>query len=542
MIGLFWELWVDQPSAEKYLPALLSNLPSRICDVATEWIERTPDHPALVESGGTWTYGELSLAIDEARQWLAEGGVRAGDRVIIVCENCRALVAVLFGLGRLDAWPVMVNARISQREIDEIGEHSGARRLIYTVAVSPQARAHSERHGARVVELPWLGRIGINRLNEHAAPEPVSADPAQNVAALVYTSGSTGHPKGVMLTHRNLLFVAAVVGGVRAFTAADRVYGVLPISHIVGLAIVLLSTLLTGGALYLAPRFDPAAVLAGLERDGLTAVFGAPAMFGLLAQYARLRSIDVATCPALRLVHSTGAPLDAATKAAAERLFGMALHQGYGITECAPTIAQTRIGAPRADTSVGPVIPGIEVKLIGADGAEVGCGEVGELRVRGPGVMKGYYKAPGETAAAIDPEGWFNTGDLARFEDDNLFIVGRTKELILRSGFNVVPGEVEGVLNGHPAVEQSAVIGHPVIGDEEIIAFVKAAAGSAITAAALADYAAARLAPYKRPTKIILVAALPMSPTGKVLKDQLAASLVGTPAGPNPLRTTRNGA
>jgi long-chain acyl-CoA synthetase len=243
----------------------------------------------------------------------------------------------------------------------------------------------------------------------------------------------------------------------------------------------------------------------------------------LLLEYTKLKGIQSLKFPALRIIASASAPLHLPLKNDIERLFGLPLHNGYGVTECSPTIAQTRVEAPRADTSIGPVFPGVEVKLVGSGG--IPDGEVGELWVRGPNVMKGYYRAPEETAAAIDAEGWFNTRDLARFEDGNLFIVGRTKELIVRFGLNVYPAEVEGVLNAHPAVVRSAVIGRPVEGsqgDEEVIAFVQSLPGAPLTDAELAEHAARHLAPYKRPSQFLLVPCMPMTPTGKVIKDELA--------------------
>jgi acyl-CoA synthetase (AMP-forming)/AMP-acid ligase II len=293
-------------------------------------------------------------------------------------------------------------------------------------------------------------------------------------------------------------------------------------SHAVGLSVVLLGSLLSGATLYLAPRFDPMRARGVLEQDQLTVVLGTPAMFALLLQYAKLRGVQSLVFPKLRIISSSGAPLHAAIKSGIESLFGMVLHNGYGVTECSPTIAQTRIEAPRSDVSVGPIFPGVEVKLVGRDGKPVADGDVGELRVGGPSVMKGYYRAPDETAAAIDAEGWFNTRDLARLQDGNLFIVGRTKELIVRFGFNVYPAEVEAVLNAHPAVAQSAVIGRSVEGNEEVIAFVQLIPGSSVTSAELAEYAARQLAPYKRPSQVLIVSAMPVTPTGKVIKDELA--------------------
>jgi len=295
--------------------------------------------------------------------------------------------------------------------------------------------------------------------------------------------------------------VAAVSARIRSLSPDDRFYGILPMFHAVGLSVVLLGTLLSGATLYLSPRFDPITARLALESERLTVVLGAPAMFALWLQYAKLRGIESLRFPALRIIASASAPLHPALKSSVENLFGLPLHNGYGVTECSPTIAQTRVEALRTDTSVGPVLPGVEVKLIGLEGKPVNAGEVGELWVRGPNLMKGYYRAPEETAAAIDAEGWFNTRDLVRLEDGNLFIVGRTKELIVRFGFNIYPAEVEAVLNAHPAVARSAVIGRVgegIEGNEEIFAFVQLLPGSLLTATELAEHAARHLAPYKR--------------------------------------------
>ncbi|MGA8067416.1 MAG: AMP-binding protein [Terriglobales bacterium] len=504
---------------------LTPELPQRICDVIKPWCERMPGHPALVEAAGAWSYEQLASAITDAERWLIDSGVRPGDRVMIVCENCRAFVALLLALAGLDAWPVLVNARLSAREVDEIREHCGARRVIYTTAVSPQAREHAKRHGAIVQEAAGLGPIAIGPLHDSVQPEALDRDAAQRVAALIYTSGTTGLPKGVMLTHRNLLFVAAASAKIRSLTPEDRLYGVLPMSHAVGLSVVLLGSLLSGATLYLASRFDPVGALATLEKAELTVVLGAPSVFSLLADYAKLKGLNSLRFPRLRIISTSGAPLQPALKAQVESLFGMPLHNGYGVTECSPNISQAVVGEHRTDTSVGRILPGVEVQLVGPDQKPVGEGEVGELWVRGPNVMKGYYHAPEETAAAINPEGWFNTRDLARLENGYLFIVGRTKELIVRFGMNVYPAEVEAVLNAHPAVLRSAVIGRTVEGTqggEEVVAFVELKTASAASEADLAQYSAQHLAPYKRPSQILIVPTMPLTPTGKVVKGELA--------------------
>jgi acyl-CoA synthetase (AMP-forming)/AMP-acid ligase II len=205
-----------------------------------------------------------------------------------------------------------------------------------------------------------------------------------------------------------------------------------------------------------------------------------------------------------------------------ERAFGQPLHNGYGLTETSPSVASTRIDAPRADLSIGPPVPGIEVRIVDGAGRGLPPGGVGELHVRGPNIMLGYYRAPELTAEVVSPDGWFNTGDLARADGEgNLFIAGRAKELIIRSGFNVYPVEVEGVLTQHPDVRQCAVVGRTVPGNEEVVAYVELREGTVTTPAGLAAFAAERLAPYKQPAEIVVLPALPASATGKVLKSVL---------------------
>ena len=216
-----------------------------------------------------------------------------------------------------------------------------------------------------------------------------------------------------------------------------------------------------------------------------------------------------------------GAPLDLGLKARVEAEFRQPLLNNYGITECSPGLSAVRAQGPRNDSSVGKFLPGIEYRLVDFQGTPVPHGEVGEVHVRGPNVMLGYYRAPELTAKAIDRDGWFNTGDLARLDGDHLFIVGRAKELIIRSGFNVYPAEVEAVLNSHEMVVQSAVIGRAVPGNEEVVAFVKVLPGAAITAKELMEYAGRHLTSYKRPCEIVLLESLPAASTGKVLKHRL---------------------
>ena len=504
------------------IQALLSGLPQRLSDIPRHWADRTPEAVALSEDGRQYSFRELNEAVEQAAALLVRHGVRPGDRLMIVAENCVAQLVLIFVAARIDAWAVNVNARLSASEVDAIRTHCQARLTVYTSAVSVEAGDHAARHGAFSMNLPGMGDIAIGPVNDSCEPEPVDADGAKQVAALLYTTGTTGRPKGVMLTHRNLLFVAAVSSQVRGLVNADRAYGVLPITHVFGLASVAMGTLYAGASLYLAARFSPAALIAAVRDDSLTIFQGVPAM------YARLLEHDCAgwdpSTSSLRFIYAGGSPLDATLKENVERLFKRTLHNGYGMTESSPTISQTRIDAPRRDTSVGSVIPGIDSRIVDAAGLDVAEGEPGELWVRGPNVMKGYYREPELTAGAIDADGWLNTGDIARRDPDGaLFIVGRTKDLIIRSGFNVYPIEVESALNSHPAVVQSAVVGRPLHdGNEEVVAFVELDPTAPGTGPEdLKAYLEPLLAAYKRPAHIVVMDAMPAAATGKILKGQL---------------------
>jgi long-chain acyl-CoA synthetase len=504
--------------------SILEGLPNRIHEVMDPHVAVTPDRVALVDDGAALTYRELDRAVSGTADALRTLGIRPGDRVMIVSENCIALACLLFAVFRLNAWAIVANPRLSPRELDQIRDHSGARRAFFTTDVSQEAAAHASRYGGRVQDVGPLFGIGVSPLNENTSPEPVEADGAKQVAVLIYTSGTTGTPKGVMLTHRNLLFSAKTTAALRSMTPADVQYCVLPISHIVGISLLTM-TLMTGAAVRLVAKYDPAALAGAMAEEGITILNGVPATFQRLLEYRRLAGISKLNRGSLRLISVAGAPLDLDLKSRVEQELGLPLLNGYGITECSPGISGVRPEAPRTDQAVGTLLPGLEARITTRAGAVAANGEVGELHVRGPNVMRGYYRAPDLTAKAIDAEGWFNTGDLARFEGDCLYIVGRTKEMIIRSGFNVYPAEIEAVLSTHDAVVQCAVVGRPVEGNEEVVAFVQLLKGSSATPQDLMAHVAPQLTSYKRPSEIIVLDALPATSTGKILKHKLAESL-----------------
>jgi long-chain acyl-CoA synthetase len=501
---------------------LIEGLPSRVHAVYAGFAQETPDHPAFVEAGRSWSYSQFSHAVEAAARDLRELQVRPGDRVMVASENSVALGAILFAIGKLDAWAIAVNPRLSAREIEQIRSHSGTRLVIFNSALSKEASDHAFRAGAIMRSIGPFGGLGVGPLNAATQAEPVEADAARQVAALMYTSGTTGAPKGVMLSHRNLLIAAKTSGVLRNTNPADRIYGVLPMSHIVGYSILLIATLMHGATLHVVAKADPAALAEAIAKEGITTLYGVPATYQRLLEYKAVKGISRLDRGGLRMMCVAGAPLDLTLKRRMEDEFGIPLLNGYGITECSPGLAGVRENRPAEDETVGPLLPGVEHRIVGRDGNRIADGAVGELHVRGPNVMLGYYRAPDQTAAAVDRDGWFNTGDLARMNGEgDLYIEGRTKELIIRSGFNVYPAEVEAVLNAHELVVQSAVVGRTVEGNEEVVAFVQLLPGAAIGADELRSYSAGLLTSYKRPSEILFLDALPAASTGKILKHKL---------------------
>ncbi len=491
-------------------------------DILARWARARGAEAALVSEGQGHSWRELEQQREAWSARLASLGVRAGDRVMVVGENGPAMVMLVFAIASLHAWVVNVNARLSAREIDAIRAHSTARLTIFLTEGSPEAAAHADRFAATAHAGGAWGAMALSPVAE-SKPEAITGDPAHDVAALLYTTGTTGEPKAVMLTHASLLYIARNSGELRRIVPDDRVYGLLPVSHVYGLASVTLGTLLAGGSIHLQPRFSAAAAARFIRGERLTVCQGVPAMYAKLIDHLKERGEHSFEAPALRFLYAGGSPLVPALKREVERFFGLRLHNGYGLTEASPTVTQTRHDAPRDDCSVGPAIPGVRLRIVDLEGRDLPDGEVGELWAHGPNVMKGYYKDPAATAAAIKPGGWLATGDLARRDADGaIHIEGRLKELIIRSGFNVFPVEVEAVLNAHPAVSQSAVVGRSRDGEEEVIAFVELAPGARATSAELIEFAARSLAPYKRPSDVVIMPALPAAASGKVLKGKLA--------------------
>jgi len=500
------------------------DMSDRIHQLLQERAAQQPDAVFLYEEGGaTLHYGQMWRRVEQARDWLAALGVRPGDRVAVVGENCPEMIQALFACSLLGAWPVGLNARLSGREVDAITRHAEPALTLYTSRVSPAAAAHAQAAGAREADAAVWGP-GNQYALAASRPAAETGALADQVATLIYTSGTTGAPKGVMVPHRGLLHFARISAASRRLGPDDIGYAALPMSHIFGIATVLMATIYGGASLVLRSRYDPQDVLRALQSPGVSILQGVPTMFTRLLAAAPAQP---ARAPRLRYVYTGGAALDPTLKRQTEDYFGLPLHHGYGITEYAGSLFITDIDTPRTDCATGRAVEGVELRLGAPDAGPPRPGERGDILVRGPGVMLGYYRNPEQTAQALLPGGWLNTGDIGYIDEQGaLFIAGRSKDLIIRSGFNVYPAEVEAVINAFPGVRLSAVVGRlEADQNEEVVAFIEAHPGAQVDAEALMAHLRGQLAPYKRPARIVPIDTLPTTVSGKILKQPLRERL-----------------
>ncbi|WP_026434870.1 class I adenylate-forming enzyme family protein [Acidovorax sp. JHL-9] len=492
----------------------------RIHHLLDRWLAEAPQQPFIhLADGRSLRFADLGALTDTAEAELRTLNVRPGDRVLVVAENCPEHAALILACSRVGAWSCGVNARMAPAEIDSFVAKADARVVFFTAAASRSAAAHARRFAAVDSALPGMQHSAVR-----ADAQPEAGALRDTVAALIFTSGTTGQPKGVMLTHDALIHFARVSGASRALGPQDRSYAFVPMTHIFGLGTVLISSLLAGAQLVMRPQFDPDDLLDALAHHGVSQLQGPPALFSRLLAHLQERGIARPAAPALRYLYTGAGPLDLALKQRVEAAFGQALHHGYGLSEYAGSVHLTRLGEQRPDTSAGYAVVEAEVRVTDpATGQPLPLGERGELWIRGRGLMPGYFRDPEATAAVMREGGWYASGDLGEMHADGaLFVMGRLKEMIIRSGFNVYPAEVETALNTHPSVQRSAVVGRTVDdGNEEIVAFVELRPGAALDADAMQAHLRELLAPYKRPSHIVTLAELPTNTNGKVLKRTL---------------------
>jgi long-chain acyl-CoA synthetase len=487
------------------------NLARILTDTAAEHGDRTAFKLDDIEL----SYAALDGASTHIAGLLRARGLEPGDRVGLMLPNVPYFPVIYYGILRAGGIVVPMNVLLKRREVEFYLGDSGAKLLF---AWHDFAEA-AEGAGAEVV----LVKPGeFEQLVGSADPvTEVVERSADDTAVILYTSGTTGTPKGAELTHSNLrqnCLVASQVLG--SFSPDDVLLGALPLFHSFGQTCTMNCGVAIGACVTMLPRFDPDKALEIIERDRVTVFQGVPTMYNAMLHAERAGSVD-ASC--LRVCNSGGAAIPVELIRGFEDKFGCAILEGYGLSETSPVASFNHPDKERKPGSIGTPIEGVEMQVWDDDGNELPRGEVGEIVIRGHNVMKGYWGRPEATEEAIDGEGWFRTGDMAKMDEDGyFFIVDRKKDLIIRGGYNVYPREVEEVLYEHPAVQEAAVVGVPddALG-EEVGAAVVLKKGESVDADELKAHVKDQVAAYKYPRRIWFEDELPKGPTGKILKREI---------------------
>jgi len=490
------------------------NLASIVVDSAA----RAPQSPAVRLGETELTYAELDERSARLATLLRERGLRPGDRVGVMLPNVPEFTIGDYGVLRAGCVVVPMNVLLKRREIAFYLEDSGARLLLAWHGFSAEARSGAEDAGAAVVEVEPTAFAAT--LAEHEPSAELLDTDEEDTAVILYTSGTTGKPKGAELTHRNLFGNADVSSRTTCEIAAgDVVLGSLPLFHSFGQTVSMNASLMAGACLTLVPKFDPAEALATMQRDRVTHFYGVPTMYGALLHHPERESFDTA---ALRTCITGGAAMPVEVLRGFEEAFGAIVLEGYGLSETSPVSSSNHPDRERKPGSIGTPLEGVEMQVVDEDDEPVAQGEVGEIVIRGQNVMKGYWQRPEATAEAMRG-GWFHSGDMAKVDEDGyFFIVDRKKDLIIRGGYNVFPREVEEVLYEHPKIREAAVVGIPNdhLG-EEIGAAVVLHDGEEVDPEEVGSYVRERLAAYKYPRLVWFVEELPKGPTGKILKREI---------------------
>ena len=474
-----------------------------------------PQRTALCVGNRRVSYGELGAASTRVARLLREDGIQAGDRVALLLPNVPEFAAAYYGVLHAGGVVVPLDPYLTRTEIAAILQDARAERLIVWRSLVRSAPARARRS---ILVLAPGSCFDISTA-DGVPDEPVAVQPG-DPAAILYTSGTTGQTKGVVLSHANLQGNAAATAERLGYRPDAVVLAALPLCHAFGLTCGLNATFAGGACLLTMAEPDPELLLSLLDAWDVAILLGTPTTYaGLLAADAEQQLERVAP----RASISGGAPLDGGLHAAWERAAGTPLAEGYGLTEASPVITLDTVDGTRRPGSIGWPLAGVELRIVDSIGEDVAPGEAGELLVRGPNVMLGYWRRPTETAAVLSEDGWLRTGDLASCGEDGRYeIVGRAKELIISEGYNVHPLEVEQALTAHPAVVEAAALGvpHPLLG-EEVVACVVLDAGARLGTEELVRDAARRLARYKLPRRVWFVEELPRTATGKVVKHRI---------------------
>jgi len=497
-----------------------------MADMLARGAAEDPAAAALVGGDGTVTYRELLDRVSRASGALADLGVSRGDRVALLLGTTPQFVEALLGAWRLGAVVSPLNVMLTPDEVGYVLADAQANVVVTDRSFLPAVLAVRDRLAELAHVVVVRGRSprrteSYEKLLARASTPPTKPVEASDLALLAYTAGTTANPKGAMLTHGNLMANLDQMSKVPALHEAedDVVLLALPLFHIYALNVVLGTILREAATAVLVERFEPVATLELVERHRVTILFGAPPMFAAWLRAAEERSFDLSS---VRLAVSGAAALPGGVLRAFRDRFGVPIWEGYGLTETGPALTTTALGEDARPDSIGLALPGVDLRLVDEHGEDVEDGDPGEIVVRGPNVFAGYWRKPEETKAAFR-DGWFRTGDVAyRDEDGYLHIVDRTKDLVIVSGFNVFPKEVEDVIVAHPNVVECTVIGVPdERSGEAVKALVVPATGATLTSAEVLEHCRRRLARFKWPKEVDIVTELPRHVTGKVLRRRL---------------------
>jgi len=489
-----------------------------LATLLTETAERHGERTALKLDDAEVSYGFLAEGSARIAGLLRERGFERGDRVGIMLPNVPYFAFIYYGILRAGGIVVPMNPLLKGREVRFYLEDPGAEILFAWHGFAEAADEGASNAGADFIQVE-PGEF--ENLVQHADPahEVVDVD-GDDTAVLLYTSGTTGKPKGAELTHSNLKTNVEVTLQLGQVGEEDTLLGALPLFHSFGQTCGLNSSVAAGARLTLIPRFDPDKALEIIERDRVTIFQGVPTMYTAMLHSDRRDDFDV-SC--LRLCMSGGSAMPGEVLRAFEQQFGCKVLEGYGLSETSPVASFNHPDRERKVGSIGTPIEGVELRVVDENRKEVPQGHVGEIAIRGHNIMKGYWNRPDATAEAIDDDGWFYTGDMAYVDEEGyFFIVDRKKDMIIRGGYNVYPREIEEVLYEHEAVAECAVVGVPddQMG-EEVGAAVVLKGGEDASEDDLREYVKEQVAGYKYPRKIWFEDELPKGPTGKILKKDI---------------------
>ncbi len=488
-----------------------------LASVLTDSAQRDPDHVALRLDDMEVSYGLLDEGSARLAAVLAERGLEPGDRVGIMLPNVPYFGVCYYGVLRAGCVVVPMNVLLKRREVAFYLGDSGAKLMFAWEGFADDAKAGAEEAGAECIVVK-PGEFEELLASVEPGRDVVDRDPG-DTAVILYTSGTTGTPKGAELTHENLKTNCEITRDMFGIRDDVVTLGALPLFHSFGQTCGMNATLAAGGTLTLIPRFDPEKALEIIQRDKVSLFQGVPTMYSAILHLEGHDKFDTAT---LETCVSGGSAMPVELMRGFEAAFDCKILEGYGLSESSPVASFNRPDRERKPGSIGIPIEGVEMKVVDDDGNDVAQGEVGEIVIRGHNVMKGYWNKPDETGDTL-VDGWLYTGDMAKIDEDGyFFIVDRKKDLIIRGGYNVYPREIEEVLYEHPAVREAAVVGlkDDKLG-EEIGAAIALKDGEDVSAQELRDFVKEQVAAYKYPRQVWFVDDLPKGPTGKILKREI---------------------